>query len=327
MLKAPPKRMTPNPIVNVNCIKCQIEMGRFGFVQNKTERIQRWRCRSCKTTTTEDRTLGDLRIDPAIIKSIVHLLCEGVGIRACERLTGAHRDTVMNVLEFAGKRSVELFNKHILNLSVREVQVDELYSFVYKKEKNCFPGEFDVGEHYTYLALDPISKLILGYHVGKRDQHNTDIFISDLGMRVDKNKHFDITSDGFPAYTAPIAEEFYGRGAYAQLIKNFHLLREAKQYGILIKCTEKTVIFGDRQNQSISTSHVERLNLSVRLFNRRFTRKTIGYSKKLENLKHSVSLFVAYYNFCWIHSTIKMTPAMAAGLTLKRFTVDELLNI
>lgn len=302
-------------------------MGRFGFVQNKTERIQRWRCRVCKSTMTEDRMLGDLRIQPDTIKRIVHLLCEGVGIRACERLTGTHRDTVLNVLEFAGERSIELFNNHVINLPVKAVQVDELYSFVYKKEKNCLPGEYDVGEHYTYLALDPISKLIIGFHIGKRNQDNTDSFVKDLGVRVDKTQPFDITSDGFPAYLSPIAEQFYGNAAYAQLVKNFHLLKYAKQLQMPVKCMERNVIFGQRKNQSISTSHVERLNLSVRMFNRRFTRKTIGYSKKLENLKHSVALFVAHYNFCRIHSTIKMTPAMGAGLLTAPLSIADLLGI
>lgn len=307
------------------CNCCNTEMGRFGFLQNKAEKIQRWRCRECKTTTTEDRRLGQVRIDESKVIQVVNFLCEGIGIRACERLAHIHRDTVMNILQFAGNRAVETFNNHLINISVKEIQIDELYSFVQKKEQNCLPFEVEHGEFYTYLAIDPITKLVVAYQVGKRNQDTTNMFISDLSVRLNKEQSFDITSDGFPCYNGPIAEHFYGNASYAQLVKNFHLLKIAKKRKEPIRCMERNIIFGNRENQSISTSFVERLNLTVRLFNKRFTRKTVCFSKSLENLRHSVALFVTYYNFCWVHSSLKVTPAMAAGIVDKKFSIADIL--
>ena len=314
--------------VSMECTNCHAPMNKFGFVHNKSEKIQRFRCKQCKTTATEERTLGDIRVDTKTVIKVVHMLCEGVGIRACERLCDIHRDTVMNILEFAGQRCIQTFNNHVINVAVKAIQIDELYAFVFKKERNCESHEVEFGDQYTYLAIDPESKLILGYLTGKRDQTTTDNFIRDLGARVDKEKQFDITSDGFPCYNNPIADQFYANAAYAQLVKNFHLLKIAKQRGEPLPCIERNLIFGQRQNQSISTSYVERLNLTLRIFNRRFTRKTIGYSKKLGSLKHSVALFVAHYNFCRVHSSLnKQTPAMAAGLTERPFSIGKLLCI
>lgn len=302
-------------------------MNKFGFLTNKFERVQRWRCSLCLVTKTDDRALGDVRVNEDTVIRVVEMLCEGIGIRACERLARVHRDTVMNILRFAGARSVETFNNHVLNTPIKAVQIDELYAFVLKKERNCLPHEYNYGDQYTYLALDPDSKLILAFATGKRDQTTTDEFISDLSIRVDRKNPFDITTDGFPCYNNPIAQYFYGNASYAQLVKNFHLMKIAKSRNERIPCMERNIIFGKRENQSISTSYVERLNLSVRLFNKRFTRRTICYSKTLDNLRHSVCLFVAHYNFCRVHSSIKCTPAMKAGLIDRALNIRELLGI
>lgn len=255
------------------------------------------------------------------------MLVEGVGIRAIERLIGVHRDTALGVLEFAARRSEEFFNNKILNLKVQAIQIDELYAFVRKKQMNCFPYEVECGDQYTYLALEPFNKLILSYHIGKRDQDNTNTFIKDLSLRVNRRTEFDITSDGFPCYNAPVAESFLANAAYAQLVKNFHLMKFAKETNQHVPCMERNIIFGERHNQSISTSYVERLNLSVRTFTKRFTRRSICYSKKLSNLRSSVALFAAHYNFCRIHSTLKTTPSVAAGLTTEPLTIKQLLGL
>lgn len=313
----------------MKCVNCDgINVVKFGFF-GKEKEIQRFKCKSCASTFSEEqnRPFDSLRLSPEKIKQVVHLLTESVGIRACERLAQIHRDTVMGILEFAGNRCTRIFNKHIVGLTVKEVQMDELYAFVYKKERNCQPDEIEYGDQYTYLAFDPISKLILSYHVGKRDQINTEIFVKDLTTRINDRKHFDLTSDGFLSYEIPVIENFYGKCSYAQLIKNFQTFRDRPKDAPQIPPTEKRICFGKRKNQSICTSHVERLNLSVRTFARRFTRRSICYSKTLANLKHSVSLFVAHYNFCRVHSTIKMTPAMAAGIALNPLTLEELLGI
>lgn len=309
----------------MTCKKCEIPMAKFGFAMGAGERIQRFRCRHCRATQCEESQRAGLRLPKEKIVQVVHMLVEGVGIRAIERLTNVHRDTILNVLEFAGKRSEQFFNNTILNVKVNAVQIDELYAFVNKKQRNCFPYEVDFGDQYTYLAIEPFTKLVLSYHTGKRDEFNTEIFINDLSLRVSREQSFDITSDGFPAYTSAVSTEFEGEAGYAQLVKNFHLLKMAKESGEHIPCMEKNIIFGERKNQSISTSYIERLNLSVRTFTKRFTRRTICYSKKLDNLRHSVALFVAHYNFCRIHSTIRTTPAVASGLVANPLTITDLL--
>lgn len=299
-------------------------MIKFGF--SGRLRMQRYRCKSCGETDSVERTTGAMRLPVEKIIRIVELLVEGVGVRAIERLVDVHRDTVLNVVELAGNRSLEIFNHHVLGISVNAIQVDELYAFVGKKERNCLPYEVELGDQYTYLAIDPITKLVLSYHIGKRDEENTNTFIRDLSLRVNTNKKFDITSDGFVHYSNVIAEKFYANAAYAQLIKNFHLLKIAKARNERINFIQCYNVFGKRENQSISTSYIERLNLTVRTFNRRFTRRGIGYSKKLSNLRHSVALFVAHYNFCRIHSTLRTTPAVTAGICDKPLTIMELLS-
>jgi len=310
---------------SVNCYKCNGQMVKFGFSGGS----QRWRCKPCRFTRTEKRLTDNLRLSPDKIVQIVHLLVEGVGIRAIERLANVHRDTVLNVVEFAGNRCRQLFNQNIMNITVKAVQIDELYAFVCKKQYNCLPYEYDFGDQYTFLAIEPFTKLLLAHHTGKRDEDNTQTFIRDLSIRLDKTQSFDLTSDGFKPYDSVVRTEFEDCAAYAQLVKNFHLLKLAKRTGqkLTVPCMERNLIFGERQNQSISTSYIERLNLSVRTFTRRFTRRTIGYSKKLENLRHSVSLFAAHYNFCRIHSSIKTTPAVAHGIVDHVFSLNELLGI
>ena len=300
-------------------------MVKFGFSSGS----QRWLCQPCKCTRTESKPTGDLRLPKDKIIQIVHMLVEGVGIRAIERLANVHRDTVLSVLDFAGTKAFSLFNSNLINLTVNAVQIDELYAFVLKKERNCLPWEYDYGDQYTYLAIEPFSKLLLAYHTGRRDEENACYFIQDLSLRLDKGQTFDITSDGFLGYTTVITTEFDNCAAYAQLVKNFHLLRLAKLNGVesTVPCIERNIIFGNRQNHSISTSYIERLNLTVRTHNKRFARRSICYSKKLENLRHSVALFAAHYNFCRVHSTIKTTPAVKHGITDHVWSLEELLGL
>lgn len=309
---------------SVNCYKCNEPMVKFGF----SGCSQRWICKPCRFTRTDKRPTDNLRLPPEKITQIVHLLSEGVGIRAVERLASVHRDTVLNVVEFAGNRCRALFNQNILNVTVNAVEVDEIYAFVCKKQYNCSPYEYDFGDQYTFLAIEPTTKLILAYHTGKRDEDNTKTFIRDLSIRLDKTQAFDLTSDGFKPYESVVKTEFEGCAAYAQLVKNFYLLKVAKRNGqkLNVPCVARNLIFGNRNNQSISTSYVERLNLTVRTFTRRFTRRSIGYSKKLENLRHSVALFAAHYNFCRVHSTLGTTPAVAHGIVNHIYTLNELLG-
>ena len=222
-----------------------------------------------------------------------------------------------------------LLDAKIRDVAVESVQCDEMYSFVFCKEPNNKLKLDDVGEQYTFLAVDRKSKLILSYCIGKRSPENTDVFVQDVRKRVKSG--CQITTDGFSPYVPAINGAFGQDVQFAQQTKVFsgsgtmpkrmrHLLKP--QSIIEVRTQIRT---GSPDRALISTSHVERTNLSVRLFNRRYTRLTLGFSKVLENLKHSTALLIGFFNFCRIHSALDMTPAQAAGLTDHRWTIEELL--
>ena len=251
-------------------------------------------------------------------------------IRACERLTGLNRRTVLGILETAGQKCARLLDDRIRNVQVESIQCDELYAFVFCKEANNKLKRDDIGEQYTYLAVDRKSKLILSYHVGKRTPENTDAFMLDVRKRV--NAGCQLTTDGYRCYLPAVALAFGQNVHFAQQTKIYaesfpmpkRLRHELQPQGVMEVITR--IRTGNPDRSLISTSHVERTNLSVRLFNRRYTRLTLGYSKKLANLKHSAALLAAHFNFCRVHSAHGMTPAMAAGLTDHVWTVAELLQ-
>jgi IS1 family transposase len=284
---------------------------------------------------SESQPLDTLRVDFKQACQVVHLLCEGVGIRAIERLTGLNRRTVLGILETAGRKCAGLLDAKIRDVQCSTVQCDELYSFVFCREIQNKLHEIDKGEQYTFLGVDRDSKLILSHHIGKREQGSTDIFIADLRKRIKGEPQ--ITVDGFPCYRLAIGNTFGNNVHFAQQVKQFadgtpmtrmrrrllrSMLREKRCVGV------KTYIrTGNPDRALITTSHVERTNLSVRLFNRRYTRLTMGFSKKFENHKYAVALFIFHFNFCRIHSAHKQTPAMAAKIENHQWTIGEMLSI
>ena len=273
--------------------------------------------------------MDSLRIPQDKAVQIIHMLVEGVGIRAIERLAHVHRDTVLNVLEVAGRKCARVMDEQVRNVPFEFVQVDELFAFVHCKEKNNTEHNRAYGDQYTYLGVDAKTKFIINFAVGKRDAVTTQEYIQDLRKRV--KAPFQLTTDGFKSYPAEVYYAFLEEIHYAQLIKEY----SGPEEGIIAErrysppeCigARTKIICGTPSPDQISTSYVERTNLSVRLFNRRFTRLTLGYSKKLANLKHSVALLVAHFNFCRKHSAHGMTPAMAAGLADHVWTIEELLK-
>lgn len=314
----------------MTCHNCHILMKKFGFF-GKLQRVQRYRCIQCGRTFSAipDRPFDNMRVPVPLATQAIHLLVEGMGIRACERLTGLHRDTVTLLLEVAGQKSARLLDRKIRNVPVQSVQADELWCFVGHKQARNIGANPETGDQYTFLAIDRVSKLILTHRIGKRTYVMAQEFIDDLKLRVDGR--FQLTTDQFQGYLRAVFNTFYGDVDFAQQQKIFGtpcgLANEAsRRYSppVMIRMNRQIHI-GDPDPKLISTSHVERTNLSVRLFNRRFTRLTLGYSKKLANLKHAVALFVAHFNFCRVHGTIRATPAMAAGLTDHVWKIEELL--
>jgi transposase-like protein/IS1 family transposase len=314
----------------VNCHCCNGEAKYFAKFQNKNRVVRRFRCVRCNKTFSEPQPLDGLRVDFDKVCQAVHLLCESVGIRAISRLTGLNRNTVLRILETAGQKAHQFLNDKVRNVKVEQVQVDELINFVYSRGQNTPHSETERGDFATYLSVDRASKLIINWHVGKRDRDEAMTFLTDLRLRVPNR--FQLTTDGwitYSGYTGTVREVFGVSIDYATEIKNFGRYNPAAGWRQspmkLIGVTKKKRINNPCLNQA-TTSHAERTNLSVRTFNRRFTRCTLGYSKKLDNLKHAVALFVWHFNFVRKHSAHGQTPAQAAKLTENTMTIEDLLG-
>jgi len=260
---------------------------------------------------------------------VVHLLVEGVGVRACERLTGINRNTVLRILETVGAKCARLLDHKVQFIQVRHVQIDELWAYVFCKQKHS-GGDCERGDQYTFLALDHDSKLIISYAIGKRDKHTARAFLRDVRKRV--TNRCQLSTDGFAAYSGYEGAVFdafkldVDFGTVTKLYQSPPMQGAARYSPAICTGARREVQIGSLHEKSICTSHVERQNLNMRLFNRRMTRLTLGYSKKLRNLHYAVAMQVAFHNFCRVHSAHKQTPAMAAGLTDHQWTIEELLK-
>ncbi len=258
---------------------------------------------------------------------IIAALTEGMSIRATERLTGVHRDTIMRLGARVGRGCARLHDYRMVGLRTGRIELDELWSYVGKKQRRTSrKDEAVTGDQYVFTALASTSKAILSYRVGKRNSANTEAFVADLRERVIGTP--EISTDGLHYYETAIRFAFGNRVAYGQIIKMYvgEPPRDAaRRYspGVVV-AVNRQVISG--VPGKISTSHVERSNLSVRMASRRFTRLTNGFSKKLENHEAAFSLFVSHYNWCRVHETTRMTPAMSLGLTDHPWSIGELLD-
>lgn len=315
----------------MTCLKCQHGVAkRFGTYGRL--RIQRYRCNSCRATFTQPRRkpLGRHSIELSKAVQVLALLTEGMSIRAISRTTGVHKTTILALLLTVGKKCQRVFDDTVRNLKPRFVQADELWSFVHTKEARLSsddPREW--GDAYTFMALDSETKLILSYHVGKRDGASALQFVRDLSERINPFFRCQVTTDGFRPYINAIEEYFGANVDYAQLLKIYGKAQgEAPDWYAPTKVVDAipVCVSGNPKIERISTSHVERANLSVRMHLRRFTRLTNAFSKKLDNLRAAVALFMAFYNFVRVHQTLRVTPAMQAGLTDHIWTMQELLE-
>lgn len=261
-------------------------------------------------------------------ETILRALVEGSSIRSIERMTDIHRDTIMRLLVRAGDSCEKIMNTEMRNLSCKNIEVDEIWSYVGKKQRHVSiddnPNE--VGDFYTFIALDSDTKLVPVYKVGKRDVYTAQVFISDLASRLDNR--IQLSSDKLKAYVEAVEIGFGGDVDYGQIVKSY----EAEPIGPgrysppKVVSTAKAYIVGNPNPNKICTSYIERQNLTVRMQVRRFTRLTNAFSKKLENMKAAVSLHFAHYNFVRVHGAIRMTPAMAAGVTNRIWNISDLLD-
>lgn len=258
---------------------------------------------------------------------ILGCLCEGSSARATSRMQDCSRDAVLKLVEDAGTACATYHDEHVRALGSRRVQVDEIWSFVHAKAKNVPQekrGVFGFGDVWTWTGIDADSKLMIGWYVGKRDADAAHTFMRDLANRL--SNRVQLTSDGHHAYLEAVDAAFAGDIDYAMLVKQYGTAPEAeKRYSPPICLgAERTVVSGRPDPKHISTSYVERSNLTIRMSNRRFTRLTNAFSKKLANHKHMFAIFCVYYNFVRIHQTLRVTPAMEAGISDHVWTFEEL---
>lgn len=311
----------------MTCLRCKHEGAkRFGTYGKR--KIQRYRCRSCKATFAAPHdTLGTHYTAPETAAKALSLMLEGVSIRAIERLTGLHRDTVLSLMSTAAKSAQRVLDKRVRDLSPRFVQLDEMWCMLGCHGKNVTPDSpREWGDQWIWLAIDSETKLILAHFIGARNTVSAYQFVHDLSRRT--VGRYQITTDALRGYVGAIEEWFGSEVDYAQLRKIYGRSEPGPEYyagGTVIAAVPK-VRNGNPDFSRISTSHVERTNLSVRCHVRRFARKTNAISKSLNNLKAAVTLYVAWYNFCRVCQTIRVTPAMQAGLTDHIWTFGELLS-
>ena len=263
---------------------------------------------------------------------ILHLLCEGNSMRATSRLADVSINTVTKLLITAGLACSDYQDRALRNLPCNRVQVDEIWAFVGMKQKNVpaeHKGELGYGDIWTWVAIDAETKLVPSWFVGLRDADHAQAFISDLAGRM--ANRIQLTSDGWRPYKDAVRDVFLDQVDYAMLVKHYAediRAKGEKRYSPA-QCTgaEKKLVTGNPDMKHVSTSYVERQNLTMRMNIRRFTRLTNAFSKKAENHCHAVALHFMYYNFCRIHKTLRVTPAMAAGVTDKVFDVADVVRV
>lgn len=260
---------------------------------------------------------------------VIAALVEGCSINATVRMTGVAKNTILKLLADVGEACANYQDKVMRNLPCRRLECDEIWSFCYAKKKNVAPekaGIFGYGDVWTWVAIDADTKLVPCWHVGRRDAVAASEFISDLASRL--ANRVMLTTDGLKAYLEAVESAFGADIDFAQLIKIYGKSQDEVRYSPAECCgTHTEVITGDPFPPMISTSYVERQNLTMRMSMRRFTRLTNGFSKKLENHMHAIALHYMYYNFCRIHKTLRCTPAMEAGISKTVWEIEDILKL
>lgn len=262
--------------------------------------------------------------------AVVAALVEGNSIRSTVRMTGVAKNTIVKLLADLGEACARFHDETVRNVNAKRVQCDEIWSFVYAKAKNVpadKQGEFGVGDVWTWTAIEAQSKLIVSWLVGTRDAGAAYTFMTDVASRL--RNRVQLTTDGHSPYLAAVEDAFGGDIDYAMLQKIYGSDPEGEKRYSPAKCigAECRIVQGDPDPKHISTSYVERQNLSMRMSMRRFTRLTNAFSKKVENHAAAVALYFVYYNFARVHQTLRVTPAMEAGLADHVWTIAEIVGL
>lgn len=316
----------------MQCANCRSRCQRYGFDPYKQ---QRWYCPACAKTFVERhyKPLGKMRLPAEKARSCLHLLVEGMSVRAIERYSGVGKRTILSLLMLAGRKCERLHNKLIRAVKVKDVQADEIWGFVWckQKTKNARGYGDECGDAYCFVAIERHTKLVLAWHLGQRTTEDTEAFIEKLERAT--AGRFQLTTDGFEAYPEAVSLSLGVRVSYAQLIKTYHAAHPSQSPEGERRYSPSRVLeiikmprIGEPADDAICTSHVERQNLTIRMHMRRLTRLTNGFSKKVENLRAAFALHFVHYNFCRIHKSLRCTPAMEAGVVKRVWELKDLLN-
>ncbi|MFZ3199647.1 MAG: DDE-type integrase/transposase/recombinase [Candidatus Acidiferrales bacterium] len=259
---------------------------------------------------------------------VIAALVEGTSVNATVRMTGVAKNTILKLLADLGTACIEYQDKALRDLKCKRIQCDEIWQFCYAKEKNVpeeLRGKLGYGDVWTWVAIDADTKLVPSFALGNRDARAANAFIEDLASRL--TSRIQLTTDGLKVYLEAVEGAFGANVDFAQLIKMYGASQEEVRYSPAecIGCETK-VINGMPKPEHVSTSFVERQNLTMRMGMRRFTRLTNGFSKKVENHLYAIAIHFMHYNFCRVHQTLRVTPAMEAGIADHVWTIEEALE-
>lgn len=316
----------------MTCIKCNhLQTKKCGFSGKR--KLQRYHCQNCDSTfvdPTAEKTLGNHYVDPETTARVLEMMLEGMSVRAISQLTGLHLETILSLMLTAGEKCQRLLDTRIRGLRPNLVQADELHTIVgchSKRRKADSPKEW--GSVWTWLAMDSESKMIIAHHIGNRDMDGAWQLMRDLRARTEGT--YQLTCDNLRHYRDAVDAHFATDIHFAQLIKMFStpdIMTHTDWYSAdsHVTRTFPKVRCGRPEPRFISTSHVERLNLSVRTHLRRYVRRTNAHSRKLANHKAVFALWVTWYNFCRVNTAVRMTPCMVSGLTTSIWSMRDLLR-
>jgi transposase-like protein/IS1 family transposase len=291
----------------------------------------RMRCTLCGKTWTIARpsSLGNMRIDLSQAESIIKHLCEGTSVRATARLLNVSKNTILDLMILVGERCSRYLQLNLRNVAVEDVQVDEVWQYIYCKEKAAQRMGFgpEVGDSYCFVGIERNTKLILAWHFGKRDQWNTEAFCQKL--RTATAGKFQLNSDGFDPYRSAVVRNLGDRVSHGIVVKTFGKTSQddqRKYSPARIVSMKREAAWNLPDMKRVCTSHIERSNLNMRTFIRRMTRLSNGFSKKWANHEAMLALYIAHYNYVRIHGKLKTTPAVASGVEDHRWPVRELIE-
>jgi len=262
--------------------------------------------------------------------AVISALVEGCSVRSTVRMTGVSKGAILRLLESVGAACSEYLDATLRNVPAKRIQVDEIWSFVGCKQKNVTPeiaADRIAGDAWTFVAIEAQTKLVISWMVGRRDAGFASEFLQDVAGRL--SNRVQLTTDGHKMYLNAVIDAFADQIDYAQLVKIYGADPEGARTYSPAQCLgiKREFVLGNPDAEHISTSYVERQNLNLRMQNRRFTRLTNAFSKKIENHIHSLALFHMHHNFARIHQTLRVTPAMAAGISQHVWSIQEIVAL